>query len=782
MKKQPILPLKLIFMLLFLIALLAAASLVSAQESNEDEPVLPSVTSTPTAPTPASSDSDTLNIEPIDPEAADPATTGIEPTDSVTSEPTESFQPAIVAPLPTDETVALPPLPGTFPLPANGTGELTLSFAQINEPEFSLSSDGSSGTITFHLPRFIQPLPGATVDLVYQAQTNATDRTPQIAVSFNDIGQINSIDVDSTATQTTRSISLEDLVTTRENNRLRLLLNNQVGCNEVQPEVLARIFDTSTFHIPYRLLPMQPNLGAYPWPFSDRSYRPIETYIVLPQNPSAADLSAAATISAGLGKSGAQDVVITSTVDISVTDQIRQNYNLIVIGKPGQNSLLDELDLPLALNNRIIQPDYGVIQELQSPWNPYRMVLVLSGQSDQGLARASQALNRNIQFPGMSGPVAIVQDVLPPVPLEGQQREIDLTFNSLDYEDRAVYGARREGFRVDFFLPQSFELIEAPQAFISFNHSQLVDPVSSSMDVILNGVPVGTTVIDESNAVNGLLQIELPPWQLEPGRNRLEIQAEMHFGSTEDNCSAANDRRLWTVIRSDSFIRLPYQVQEVQPDLSLFPYPYDRDVNLENLAFVMPPRPNLTELQALIDLSIDLGQAASGGYLSVDVLTADDVSPQDLSSRHTVLIGRPSRNEILRAINSDLPQPFAADSDLLDSVLDSVILLPDPNQNVGLVQQVSLTDEYYTLVVSGTTDQGVASAVAALLNRKLDKGDVAIIKDVVSLASSSASIKISPQEASLAGLPQGNVLPVSTIGVGGVGKSSKMVALSEQWW
>ena len=763
MNKQPTTPLKLIFVAICLMVILAAAGLVSAQEEGEDETIpTPSATATP---------------ESDDFESGDAETTGSEIT-----EPAQTLPPTPVSPLPVEETDSLPPLPGTFPLPPNGVGELTLSFADINESEFSLSADGSSETVSFSLPRFIQPLPGATIDLDYETQTNATDQIPQLDISFNDVGQISSINVNNSVTQTRSSINLGDLVTTRENNRLSLLLNNQVGCNEVRPEVLARIFDTSTFNIPYQLLPMQPNLGDYPWPFVDRGYRPAETYIVLPQNPSAADMSAAATVSAGLGKSGAQSIVITSTVDSSVTDEIRQNYNLIVIGEAGQNSLLDELTLPLALDNRIIQPDYGIIQELQSPWNPYRMVLVLSGQSEQGLARASQALNRNIQFPGMSGPVAIVQDVLPPVPLEGQQREIDLTFNSLDYEDQVVYGAHRGSLRVDFFLPQSFELIEAPQAFISFNHSQLVDPVSSSMDVLLNGVPVGATVLDESNVVNGLLQVELPTWQLESGRNRLEIQLEMHFGANDDECLTAGDRRLWTVVRSDSFIRLPYQAQELQPDLSLFPYPYDQDVNLDNLALVVPPRPNVTELQAITDLAVNLGQAAAGGYISLDVLTADNVSPQDLATQHTILIGRPSRNEILRAINSDLPQPFVPDSDLLDPVLDTVILLPDPDQNVGLIQQVSLADEYYTLVLSGTTDQGLASAVAALNNGRLGKGDVAIIKDVESLASSSVSVKISPHYASLENLSQNRVLPVSMAGSGSVGNSSKLVALSKRWW
>lgn len=624
-----------------------------------------------------------------------------------------------------------PPLPGTAPLPPDGIGVLEFSLADLGFENLEFSYDGSTASETFYLPSFMQVLPDATLSIDYNYESSAIERIPEIDVYFNNsnVGQLKLTGVISQATEI---LDLGELARAVDRNRVAFVLDTRTKCGFEPPDVRSLISNASTFRIPYQLVPMQPDLGRYPWPLYERAYRPIETSIVLPADLTPADLSAAATLGAGLGKFSGGDVVITATLDISVTDEILQNHNLIVVGRPGANRLLDQVTLPLALDNEVLEPDYGVIQEIQSPWNPYRMMLAVSGQTDQALARASQALNRNIRFPGMSGPAAIVQDVLPPIPEAGKERRIDLTFADLGIEDQAVFGAAQHLIRAGFDLPRSFELVKEPQLFLSFSHSPLVNGTISVLDVYLNSVPVGTTFLDDSNIVNGLLEVDLPSWQLRSGRNILEIQVEMHLSPDEDICEVFNDRRLWTVIHSDSYVRLPYQDQWVRPTLALFPYPFDEDVNLTDVLLVIPPRPNASELQTMMELAVRLGRAAGGDFIALDVTTADKVSPEIPHSRHVILIGRPSRNSLLRAINDQLPQPFAPDSDLLEPILDTVVLLPDPTQSIGLLEEIASSEsaEHYILVISGTTDEGMSWAAEVLLTPDSPRdGNVSVVKE-----------------------------------------------------
>jgi hypothetical protein len=704
------------------------------------------------------------------------------PADVETQPPVDTSPPitqTLAIPVQNLEEELLPPLLGIPPLPPDGLGVLELSLADLGSNDLEFRRDGSTASETFYLPSFVRMLPGAVLSIDYEYDSNAVENVPEITVDFNN-ENIGTLQLAGVISQANETLSLDNLIEVNDRNRLNFTLDTRTECGVKQPDVHALIYNTSRYRIPYQLVPLEPDLGRYPWPFFERTYRPIETYIVLPADPTSADLSAAATIGAGLGKLSRDNIAITSTSDISVTNEILQNHNLIIVGKPGTNQLLDQVTLPLALDHNIIEPEFGVIEEIQSPWNPYRMALVISGQTDQALTRASQALNRNIRFPGMSGPVAIVQDVLPPIPPEGEARNIDLTFADLDLEDQVVFGAVPRRLTVEFDLPRAFELVEVPQLFLSFNHSQVIDGSISVLDVYLNGIPVGTTLLEDANTVDGLLQVDLPAWQLKSGQNRLEIQVEMHLSPEENECQALTDSRLWTVIRNDSFIRLPYQAQSVQPTLALFPYPFDENVNLADVSVVIPPRPSVVEMQAMMDLAVNLGRSAGGDYIALDVTTPDEVSLEALNSGHTILIGRPSRNSLLRAINDQLPQPFALDSDLLEPTLDTVVLFPDPDQSVGLLEQVTLSDssEAYILVVSGTTDEGVSLAVEALLTPNSTRaGTVTVVKSngASHLGTQKLQIFSLDTENTEESQSQSNVKKVGY-------DAARLLALSRRWW
>ncbi|MCK6629298.1 MAG: cellulose biosynthesis cyclic di-GMP-binding regulatory protein BcsB [Anaerolineae bacterium] len=709
--------------------------------------------------------------------AQEPETTPEDTLPAADTLPPAPLTPAAISPDALED--GLPPILGTAPLPPDGRGVLNLSLADLGLNDFTLATNGRlSIEQSFYLPSYMQVLTGTVLDVDYRYEASAAGSDPEVMVALNET-EVGALQLSGTISQTSQTLNLDGLLNVLIRNRLNFSLNSDLECGLNPPEVQSLIYNTSTLRIPYQLQPLQPNLGRYPWPFYERAYRPVESYVVLPANPTPADLSAAATIGAGLGNFARGDVVLTTTLDISVTNDIRQNYNLILIGKPGANRLLDQVTLPLALNNKILKPEYGVIQEVQSPWNPYRMVLVISGQTDTALVRASQALNRNVQFPGMSGPVAVVQDVLPPIPEAGSERQVDLTFADLGLEDQVVFGARPQRLRVDFELPGAFQLVGNSQAVLSFNHSQLVNGTMSSLDVYLNEIPVGTTLLDETNTTDGLLEIDLPAWQLKSGRNRLEIQIEMHLSPEEDPCEVFSDARLWTVIRSNSFIRLPYEAQPVQPTLTLFPYPFDKDINLSDVQLVLPARPNAVELQAMMKLAVNLGQAAGGSYIALAVASADKLAPEALDNYQTILVGRPSRNHLLRAINEQLPQPFTADSDLLEPTLDTVVLLPDPSQNIGLLQEFPYGDsENYVLVISGTTDQGLGWATDLLLTPNAKRGgNVAVIKEgnvVFGLDTRDAEAAPSGEDNSVGQVEPGPLKAGFDV--------ARWLALSQRWW
>jgi hypothetical protein len=309
-----------------------------------------------------------------------------------------------------------------------------------------------------------------------------------------------------------------------------------------------------------------------------------------------------------------------------------------------------------------------------------------------------------------------------------------MTLASLGYEDEIVYGARPQDYRFYFRLPFGWHLEETPFFVLKFAHAEVLDPYESVIDIRLNSVPVGSALLDGSNAKEGELTVSLPKRALSTGRNRLEVGVEMNFPDSDNDykCRVLADERAWTVISSGSEIFLPYNVLDLRPDLSLFPYPFSQGSGFDQTLFVLPDQLSPSRLNDLIQFAVRLGSATTTEDISAHVAYASEIDEGIRRSHHLILLGRPTENALLREVNAYLPQPFVPDSDILEPlIVDTVAFVLNPDRDAGLLEIAnSPWDENYSLLaVTGTTDKGVRLAVQALLeeDNRL-KGNLAVIE------------------------------------------------------
>ena len=440
-------------------------------------------------------------------------------------------------------------------------------------------------------------------------------------------------------------------------------------------------------------------------------------YFVLPNNPSTTDLSAAATIAAGLGKFSNGEIRLASATDTQVPTDVRDNHHLIVIGRKGTNRFLDQLDLPLRLDDPALSEGQGVIQEMVSPWNPMRMILVVTGHSDDGLSQASRALNRKAHLISMQGAVAIVQSVSPPEPVESRQLDVDFTIADLGYEEEVVYGTGIHTLDYHFSMPMGFTFDGEPRFNLYFGHARIASPTKSFLDVRLNGVPIGSAVLDESNTSSGSLEVSLPSRLIRPRRNEIRISIAINL----DNQDLVEDtEQLWAAVYSHSSLHLPFTAQDVELSLDLFPYPFDKRPSLSGLLLVLPDHARRFDYDLMLPLAAGLGDADRGEHLALDVTTADLFTTEDWQDRDLFLIGRPTAHSLIAELNDALPQPFEPDSDLLHAQFDPVVYRQDPSQNIGVIEELAAPwdPERTILILTGTTDEGVVLASTTLFSQR----------------------------------------------------------------
>jgi len=376
---------------------------------------------------------------------------------------------------------------------------------------------------------------------------------------------------------------------------------------------------------------------------------------------------------------------------------------------------------------RAVPENDGVVQELVSPWDQTRAILVITGLSDEAVYQASQAMSFENRFPGMKGPVALVREVRPlPSPPPGLQAT-DLTFANLGYGDKVLKGYSQE---IDYFfdIPYNWRLTKESYLDLHFSHSQPLNYSNSFLSVVFNDEPIATIALSDETSLGTELKVELPPSQARPGEsNGIFIQAEMR---PSDECAYVNT---WLVISSESLLHLDHKEQNINSlDLGFYPYPFDQRSDLADVVFVLPPEPRTEEWEEALQLVTALGSAADGPNFSPAVALGDTWPEAELTDYHLVVIGRPSRSPVLQRVNAQLPQPFLPNSDVIEQKLDEVIQRLPPDVSLGYVQLIPSpwNEERALLAVTGTRDEGIAWAARSLVSRPWDlEGNLALIRD-----------------------------------------------------
>lgn len=412
--------------------------------------------------------------------------------------------------------------------------------------------------------------------------------------------------------------------------------------------------------------------------------------------------------------------VNTLTTRVSSAPLPESGQSLSVSGESGYFALQAK---------RAISEQDGIVQELVSPWDETRAILIITGLNDEAVYKASQAMSFQSNFPGLQGPFALVREVHLMSGLSPERQGTDVSFSDLGYDDR-VLRRLSEKIDYDFGIPLDWRLTEAAYLELHFNHSQLIDYERSFLSVLFNDKPIATVALSDENALDGILKVALPLSSARPGgRNRISVQVKMR---PLDVCAGVD---VWLRIGSESLLHLDHKQQSSYSlDLKFYPQPFDRRSDLADVLFALPAEPRLEEWEEALRLIAGIGDAVGGPDFMPAVMLGDTRTEEELSDYHLILIGRASRNPILQRINAQLPQPFLPGSDLIQQKLDEVVLRLPPDLSLGYVQLIPSpwNEERALLAGTGTTDEGVGWAIRALTHGSLSwqlKGNLALIRD-----------------------------------------------------
>jgi hypothetical protein len=187
------------------------------------------------------------------------------------------------------------------------------------------------------------------------------------------------------------------------------------------------ISQESEISVPYAIADPRPNLEFLPYPFGQAAGHS-QALFVVPDTLDASLASDVVQLAAAFGAAVQTDHLEANIALAGKAPQETwQDHNLVLLGHPTKNALLQQfnasLPWPFDQDGGTFAPDrgrelglepqlgdsatVGLIQLAQSPWNPYRAVLVLTGSTDAGAHLAAQALLNSGQ--DLSGDLAMAE-------------------------------------------------------------------------------------------------------------------------------------------------------------------------------------------------------------------------------------------------------------------------------------------------------------------------------------------------------------------------------------
>ena len=479
--------------------------------------------------------------------------------------------------------------------------------------------------------------------------------------------------------------------------------------------------------LPHAVASAAPDLTIFPTPFySKNSLFQAGMRLVVPDQPSAEELQAALAIAAGLGNLSGGDLEVTFSRSGEMTDQMKNEENLIFIGTIDQLSRVDDAQfaqiVPGELRNVEALPQEGVILELVSPWQSARMLVVVSGQTGSAVMQAGLALGSGKFITTARDDLARINGLS--IPSLQTESAVDITFAELEQATIKITEIGTHELVIPFKIAANKTLSPEAHLDLYLNHSKTIDYPQSGLWVKLNGIPIGSVRFSDLSAEINLTRFIIPPSAIQPFNNQIEIQINLVSSSA---CPQPGLDDHWITIFSDSVLHLPAvdtSSKLVAPlGIGDFPLPFIYAEDLQDVAFIV--QEDLAETWvAAASLAFELGHQSGSDFFQPEVIFANALDDVAIKDRQLILIGDASIIPFETGLNEFLPVPFKQGGILQENIATSINYADIQNKSTGFIELVNFSTRPMreALFVLGNNEEGIILAVDALLDETVRDG------------------------------------------------------------
>ncbi len=445
--------------------------------------------------------------------------------------------------------------------------------------------------------------------------------------------------------------------------------------------------NNSTIKIPYSKTSVSTSLADFPMPFySPGSLFPRETGLVIPSSASADEISAAMAVSTGLERFSKGELSVKLFHEDQLDSSILDDYDWILIGDISEFGVLSGTDIPSQYNSRILGYEItekdGVIASFVSPFDPSHLLVVISGDSDEAVKKAGQAFGSGEMLLNAEQNLVVIKEYLSGeagAVVPEQFALVDLGVSDIVFTD---FGTNKVEF--EFVFPQGASLSSGVYIDINYNHSRLLDYLTSNMWVEINDVYISSVQFNDNNADLSMARFIIPPTAVVGGRNVLTIGTHI---AARNICADPRAGDIWVQVFADSSFILPRMEQSVAIKLSKvnsFPEMFVTFDDLQETIFVISDD-NFDAWQAAVKISGFIGSQTPGNSSFAGAVFLGEINEDIIADKNIILI-----SEFEDLSSSDPPilweiLPIESSGEFYALVGDRSVYYLDEKQDYGLL-------------------------------------------------------------------------------------------------
>ena len=612
---------------------------------------------------------------------------------------------------------------------SNGTATITM--ADVGASDLTLQGLDGRDSVYFPLPSNMTEATPAQLVIIYQASPLLDPQRASLTILANNL-TLTSIHPAVDGKDHTIQVEIPPSELQDTEIRIQFIgsldLAGDVACpHDNDPGQWLTIKNTSALQLSPQDNVLQPFLNQLPTIIAVSNplgVRPPVIFVV-PDNPTATDLTVAARVAARFGDTTDHGLFPYQVETASSLNSLeRTQANLVVIGVPGKQPIITELaaGLPIPLNGTSygaaggspLTGSVAVVQIFNSPTNPARKVLLVSGTDDTGLALAGSGFADAETYRILAGKTQYaVFDKLAgtAVSTSSEAWTTDTTsLAALGFGDETLNGLGVEETTLYISRPLGWLLEPGSQLTLHMVNSPALDP-KSHLTVSINNEPVGTYPIDDTNN-DKYVTFQLPDSVIGGAAtggtlHSLNIKLSARMFLDTKSCTASDPTAAWmTVVASDSTLDTQH-LNMVMPDLQAYPYPFLTTTPSDtSTAIILPSSPDTTALSQGISLATSLGNSARSTF-HLEMMTYDQSQQStSVANSNLIVMGVEGQQPMVK----DLFEQLGNDSSLAVDALNT--------SGTGiLLETISpLNGERTALLVTGQTKDAFVNAAASLFD------------------------------------------------------------------